>query len=290
MRILKWLGIAVGSIVVLLLLIGGVMFFIGSSKLNKKYQIETADLSIPTDSAAIAHGEHLTYTQGCRDCHTENLAGQVMMDAPPFRVTASNLTSGEGGIGGMFSDVDWDRAIRHGVRPDGSPLIIMPSAAFHRLSDADAASLIAYLKTVPAVDNELPPTEIRLPGKIMSAGLLDPSMEVRTERAPVGEAPTPGPTAEYGAYLTSITCAYCHGDNLHGAQPAMPGSPPAPDLTVAGQWTLEQFKHALATGERPDGTEINAEYMPLAFTQTMKDYELEAIHAHLATLSQQASR
>lgn len=290
MRVLKWFGIVIGGLVVLLIIAGSVMYFIGSSRLETRYQVTTAHLTIPSDSASIAHGEHLTHTQGCRDCHTPSLGGQVMMDAPPFRVVASNLTSGEGGIGDTYTDEDWDRAIRHGVRPDGSPLLIMPSAAFHRLSDFDAAALIAYLQTVPPTDNELPPTEVRLPGKIMAAGMLDPAFEVSTSRPPVETPPAPGPTAEYGAYLTSITCAYCHGADLGGAQPAMPGSPPAPDLATAGGWSIADFKHALRTGERPDGTEVDDEFMPIAFTQTMKDHELEAIHAYLATLGQDASR
>src|SRR5690606_29074360 len=102
-KALKWTGIALGSLLVLILILGGVMYFVGGSKLGRTYEVQTADLVIPTDSASIARGAHLARTNGCTDCHTPNLAGQVMIDAPPFRVVAANLTAGAGGIGGRYT-------------------------------------------------------------------------------------------------------------------------------------------------------------------------------------------
>lgn len=286
-RILKWVGIVLLGLVVLLVLIGGVMYYIGSSRIEAEHEVATAHLELPTDSAALAYGRHLSLIHGCRECHGSDLSGQIFIDAPPFRVTASNLTPGRGGVGAAYSAVDFDRAIRHGLRPDGRAVQVMPSAAFHNMSDADAAALIAHLQTVPAVDNELPPTEIKVIGRIMSAAAMDPAYEVRTDPAR-SVAPTPGPTAEYGKYLSSITCQYCHGADLRGAQPPNPSSPPAPDLAAAGSWTLEQFKHALRTGERPAGPPLQAEYMPYMVTNHMKDLELEALHLYLSTLGNQA--
>ena len=284
-RFFKWAGIVVLSLIVLLLLVGGVLFYVGSAKVEKTYEVSVADLELASDSAALAYGEHLTYIHGCRDCHTPTLGGQVFVDAPPFRVTASNLTSGEGGIGASYSAKDFDRAIRHGLRPSGQALFIMPSAAFHRMSDSDAAALISYLQHAPPVDNVLPPTEVRVPGRILASAMIDPSMEVRLEPARSEPPPPVGPTSEYGEYLTSMTCAYCHGDDLHGMQPPNPDSPPAPSLVAAGQWTLDQFKNALRTGERPGGVPLNPEFMPISFTQAMSDVELEALHAYLSTLT-----
>ena len=282
--VLKWTAIVVGGLFILILILGGILYFIGSSKVEEVYVVESAELEIPSDSAALAMGAHLVEINGCADCHGENLAGQVFVDAPPFRVTASNLTSGEGGVGRRYSAEDYDRAIRHGVRPDGRPLLIMPSAAFHRLSDDDAAALIAYVMSVPPVDNPLPPSVVRLPGRLMASFALDPAMEVSTSRPPVRSAPEAGPTPEYGRYLASITCRYCHGEGLRGAQPPLPDSPPAPDLAAAGAWPLDQFKEALRTGERPGGPDINPEFMPIALTRNMTDVELEALHAYLAEL------
>src|SRR5690606_11676554 len=126
-KALKWTGIVLGSLLDLVLVAGGVLYVLGGSKLSRTYEVRTADLVIPTDSAALARGAHLARTNGCTDCHAPNFAGQVMADEPPFRVVASNLTRGAGGVGGRYTATDFDRAIRHGLRPDGRPLLIMPS-------------------------------------------------------------------------------------------------------------------------------------------------------------------
>lgn len=286
-RALKWVALVAGGVVGLLLIVAGAMYLLGSSKVNRTHVVETADLEIPSDSASLARGAYLTRIHGCTDCHTENLGGRVFLDIPPFRATAANLTRGRGGIGATYSAEDFDRAIRHGVKPDGRPVIVMPSAAFHHISDEDAAALIAYLQTLPPVDNELPPTEIRVPGRIMAAAVFDPAMEVRTGRTRAGGPPPQGPTPEYGAYLTSITCAYCHGDDLRGnAKPPIHGSPPAPDLVAAAErWPLPAFKRTLQTGVTPEGRELNAEYMPWTLTAAMEEQDLEAIHAYLSSRS-----
>lgn len=282
--VLKWTGIVLGSLVILILIVGGVLYFLGSSKVDRTYVVEAADLTIPSDSASLAHGAHLLNIHGCRDCHGSDLSGAVFIDAPPFRVTASNLTPGRGGVGSLYSSEDFDRVIRNGVRPDGRPVFVMPSAAYHRLSDDDAAALIAYLMSVEPVDNELPPTEIRTAGRLLASFAIDPEFEVRTARPPVRTAPPRAATAEYGEYLTSITCQYCHGADLNGAQPPNPDSPPAPSLAASAAWGIDQFKETLRTGVRPGGMEIDTQFMPIAITGNMTDMELEALYAYLDQL------
>lgn len=280
---LRRVALGVAALVVLALLVAAVGLTVGSRKLARTYAVTPAALTIPSDSASVAHGAYLVQTNGCQDCHGDNLAGKVFIDAPPFRVVATNLTPGAGGIGNDYTDADWDRTIRHGVRPDGRPVVIMPSAAFHALSDHDAASLIAYLKTIPPVDNELPSTEVRTLGRLLvGAGQLDPAFEVR-EVAARRDAPERGPRADYGAYIASVTCQYCHGADLRGGQPPEPGAPPAPDLAAAGHWPLAMFKEVLRTGRMPDGRELDPA-MPISFTRQMTDADLEALHAHFATL------
>jgi mono/diheme cytochrome c family protein len=283
MRVARTIGIGLGGLIALALLVAGIMYAVGGSRLARTYDVELANLTVPSDSAAVAHGAHVMRTNGCNDCHGESLEGKVIIDAPPFRVVASNLTRGRGGVGGSYSDSDWDRSIRHGVKPDGRPVVIMPSAAFHELSDDDAAALIAYVKSVPPADNELPKTEIRTIGRLMSA-VADPSFEVRTTRPPRASAPARAATEEYGTYLTSGTCAYCHGATLRGAKPPNPESPPAPDLANAGAWTREQFIDFARSGMRPDGSAVDQNFMPISLTAQMPDDDLAAIHLRLSKL------
>lgn len=280
---LRWAAIGIAGLLSIAVLAVGILYTVGSSRLGRSYEATTALLTVNGDAASIARGEHLSRIHGCIDCHGDQFDGRVFVDDPPFRVVASNLTRGAGGIGQSYDATDFDRAIRHGLRPDGSPLLIMPSAAYHRLSDEDAADLIAYLRQLPAVDNVLPQTQVRPLGRVLFAFAIDPAFEVRTERAAVS-ARSQREGAASGVYLTSITCAYCHGDDLRGGVSPTPGSPPAPDLAQSARWPYEDFARALQTGVTPDGREMNPEFMPWTFTRHMTDAELRAIHEHLATL------
>ena len=160
LKVLKWAGIVFGGLVGLIVVLLVAVYFIGGARVNKTYDIQVKPITIPDDEEAIARGEHLVSTVGlCLECHGEKLEGTMISDDPLFgRIAASNLISGKGGVGGRFGDIEFVRAIRHGVRPDGTSLIIMPSNLFSQISGPDLGAIIAYLKSVPPVDNELPAT------------------------------------------------------------------------------------------------------------------------------------
>jgi hypothetical protein len=79
-KILKWIGIVLGSLIGLLVLAFGVLYVIGSVKWNgvrgKDYDVLVETITIPTDQASIARGEHIATIRMCKDCHTENLSDQ----------------------------------------------------------------------------------------------------------------------------------------------------------------------------------------------------------------------
>ncbi len=285
-KVIKWGGIVLGGLLLTILLAAGAMYVVGGSNLVKTYDVPAlASLDVRGDSAQLARGAHLANIYGCNDCHTENFGGQVMADVPPFRIVAANLTSGDGGIGSRYTVEDWDRTVRHGVKPDGRSVFVMPSAAFHRVADRDMEALVAYLQTVPPVDNVLPPTAFKTVGRIMAATMAeDLAFEVRSEPARAAR-PEPSATAEYGAYLAGV-CAYCHGDDMGGMlePPGPPGMIPAPSLVATGKWSFDEFERALRMGERPGKADINPDFMPLALTKPMTDEELHALHAYFVSL------
>jgi mono/diheme cytochrome c family protein len=159
MKVLKWIGYILGGLVVIFLLALGVFYFMSTQKLGNNYEVTPDPISVPNDEASIARGRHIAESMSdCVGCHTENLGGQMFLDEPSFaQISAPNLTGGQGGIGATYSDEDWMRAIRHGVAADGRALLIMPSHWFYYLQDEDLGALIAYLKTVPPVDQAWPP-------------------------------------------------------------------------------------------------------------------------------------
>ncbi len=81
---------------------------------------------------------------------------------------ASNLTPDPETGAGSWTDDQLARAIREGVGHDGRALFpIMPYQRYRNMSDEDLASVVVYLRSLPAVHNRLPATEIIFPVKYL---------------------------------------------------------------------------------------------------------------------------
>jgi mono/diheme cytochrome c family protein len=206
-------------------------------------------------------------------------------------MSLANLTSGAGGVGATNSDEDWVRAIRHGVGHDGRGLALMPSSTFYYLSDEDLGALIAYLKSLPPVDNAMPPTDLGPLGRIMlPLGQLPesviPDVTVIDHDAPRPVAPEPGVTVEYGQYLAT-TCTLCHGSNLNGQTiQEGPNVYVALNLTRGGEmigWSEADFITSMRTGITPGGKQL-IDFMPWKYFGQMTDDELKAVWLYLQSL------
>ncbi len=298
-KALKWIGIAL-LVMAVLLLIGGVgLYGTTRSRLSNAPEVTAKTVAVSTDAADVARGEHLAVAiSGCTSCHGEDLRGLVSIDDPTIgTIYAANLTAGQGGVGAVYSDEDWARAIRHGIGPDGRILGGMPSNAFAYLSDADLAAILAYIQAAPPVDNVLPARRLSLPGTIIFGAMAYNTLPVNLiDHAAVGgQAPPAGATAEYGEYLTLIGgCHDCHGPDLGGIDPANapPGPPPGPDLRPSGQlgsWSQADFFTALRTGRTPDGRQLSPA-MPWQHYGLMTDEELEAVWLYLHGLDAAAAQ
>ncbi len=294
-RVLKWIGLGLLVLVGIIVVGGIVLHFMGKSRMNNAPEVATKPVAVPTDAAAVARGDHLVNTvSSCRLCHGSQLEGDVLIDGEVgLYIAAPNLTSGAGGIGGTYSDADWERALRHGVGGDGRVLAIMPSHVYQHYSDQDLGAVIAYLKTVPPVDHELGPRRIGFPGSVMlNVVAYDELTHINgIDHANVGgEAPAEEATADYGQYMVSIAmCTECHGANLAGVVLAEgeDGPPEGPNLTPGGElsgWSEADFMNTLRTGQPPSGNMLDPEQMPWTTLGQMSDTELQAIWAYLSGL------
>ena len=166
-------------------------------------------------------------------------------------------------------------------------MVIMPSNYFYKFSDEDVGAIVAYLKTLPPVDNEQKETNLGPLGRILV--LVEKDLlpaQVIDHDAPRPVSPPPGVTREYGEYLATV-CAACHGDNLSGG--AVPGeSPSAPkaaNLTTLGQsWSESDFVQVLRTGATPYGKQLDPEIMPWNRFSLLDDDELQAIWLFIRAL------
>ena len=294
-KALKWTGIALGGLVALLVLVLVGLYASTGLRLSKTYRIDPAPLRVLSDAATMERGRHWTAVH-CTGCHGEDLSGTVVFEDPSLgRVEANNLTSGRGGIASTYGDADWLRAIRHGVRPNGKPLVIMPSKEYYHLSDEDLAAIIAYVKSVPSVDSAMGGYTFKPMARILTAvGAFGDILaaEVIDHSAPRPAAPLVGASVEYGAYLARTGgCLGCHGQELSGGKDPNPAAPPAPNITLGGspgRWSEAEFVAVMRTGVAPGGRQ-GSEFMPWKYMGRMSDGELKALWQYLKSLPAKAS-
>ena len=314
-RILKVLGGVVGLVVVLALGIYVWATFASERLLAGPVETHAVDFPIPfplpeeevaalgIDDAsaealalerAVERGRHLVSARYvCSECHGADFGGGVMIDDPAMgRLLGPNLTMGEGSVTRDFTPADWDRIVRHGVRKDGG-LSPMPSEDFQLMSDQELSDIVAFLRSQPPVDNEVPPVRLGPLGRVLiAAGKLPVSAMLIADHTgahrplpPVAEV-----SPEFGRHLAGV-CTGCHGADFSGGP--IPGGDPSwvparnltPDPTGLADWDYDDFVRALQGGMRPDGTPLME---PMTFmtpyAQSMTDTELEAIWTYLRSI------
>ena len=280
--VVKWIGALVSG---MLALVVGVVLgaaLVGYGKLNRSYDNPVPQLSVDATSERVARGAR--FEPFCGGCHAPEagapLTGNDFLgeDAPPIGTFyAPNLTPVHLA---SWSDGEIVRAIREGIHRSGRSLLIMPASTFRRLSDADAQAVVAYLRSLPPEGEATPPNNLNVLGAVLAN--IAPIFEAQPPITEPVEAPSPGPTAEYGAYLASLTCGFCHGDDLLG-DPEMQ-APPL--IHVPLVWEEAEFLQFMRTGVRPDSSSVDGELMPWEVLSRFlrEDDELRAVYAHLKTL------
>lgn len=250
---------------------------------------------------SVERGEYLVRgPAGCGNCHTpqgpngpdmsNEFGGFLVEKNPMFEAWAVNITPGSRVAG--WSDDELARAIREGIRPDGSVIgPPMPIGLYRSLSDDDLYSIVAFLRTVPASENTTPFSTYNIP--------LPPAYG-----PPVGTVPAvkPGVTVEYGAYLAGPVahCMECHtplgetgpkfdtdlgagGFEFHGPW----GVSVSPNLTthadgLAG-FSDDELRMMITQGVRPDGTRMLPPMGYHHYAATSPD-DITAIILYLRTL------
>ncbi|MDP1830134.1 MAG: c-type cytochrome [Archangium sp.] len=238
---------------------------------------------------AVARGKHLVESRyGCADCHGKDFGGGTMVDAAPMgKLLGKNLTRGKGSAVANYKTSDWERLVRHGVKPDGTGTA-MPAVDFFEMSDRELSDLIAYIGSLPPVDAAVPnPTFGPLGTILLATGKILVPAEMVTDHHAAHAREAPVEAADFGKHLAQ-TCVGCHGPGFSGGP--IPGGDPAwpvalnltPHAEGLAGWTYETFEAAVRKGVRKDGTPLRPPMsMITSYAQKMEDHELRALWAYL---------
>ncbi len=256
-----------------------------------------------SDDALLARGRYLMNgVVACGNCHIargpqgqplfeQGLSGGMRFDEAPFTAIAPNITPDqETGIGN-WTNAQIARAIREGVRPDGSLIgPPMPVGFYRHISDDDLAALIAYLKSQPPVHHVVEKSVYRMP---LPANYGPPVGKVG--------APPQSDRVAYGKYLAQIGhCMECHTprdskgvlvESRTGAGGQLFKGPwgvsVSSNLTSSekglGGWSDAQIIAAIREGVQPTGRHLMP---PMAFGwyKNINDADMAALVAYLRSL------
>ncbi len=289
-RILKWPGLALSGLLAVLLALVFVVGVLGAYRLYVPRGNPVADVNVSGTPERIARGERFAhYCAGCHsstgkpplDGSTTSYAGPLGPLYPPNLTPAGPLKA--------WSDGEILRAVREGVDKDGRALLVMPSEAFHNLSDVDAIAIVAYLRSQPAETHDpqvdTPSNGLGFLGlMLVGAGLFPTSAQVPITQVVV--APQTG-TPGYGDYLVNVIgCRICHGSNLAGGTPSQFGGPPVgPNLTaMVPKWSEADFVRTIRTGTDPTGHKLSDSMPWKQISAFATDDDLKSIYEYLHAL------
>jgi mono/diheme cytochrome c family protein len=225
---------------------------------------------------AVERGEYLVRAGGCASCHTsagdQPFVGGRPLATPFGTFYSPNITPDpETGIGG-WTDAQFLRALRDGLRPDGANYFpVFPYPSFTGISDSDALAIKAYLFSLPPVRRENRPHEVWFPfsWRFLQAGWK----LLFFTKGPFEPSPERSAAYNRGAYLVTALahCGECHTPrNLLGAmRPSMrlagtregPDGQLVPNITPdpgtgIGKWEREDIVELLRTGNTPEQSKV----------------------------------
>ncbi len=303
-------GLLIGFIALLALLCIGITFTVGWRPFIGPKARRLTDRKFERTPQRLERGRYVaTALAGCIYCHSphdwaapgmpivEGMEGSGEVEPYgdlPGKIVAPNLTPDPETGAGTWSDDQIARAIREGIGHDGRALFpLMPYPNFRDMSDEDVASVVVYLRSLPAVRHELPKTEIIFPVKYLIRSVPQPVT------SPVPETTMADGPVKYGAHLARLAgCGDCHtpqvegkpvpnmdfagGTPFPGPWPLVASANLTPDATGIIYYDPAFFLKVIRTGEV--NGQILSSVMPSALYKNLADNDLTSIFAYLHSL------
>jgi mono/diheme cytochrome c family protein len=263
-----------------------------------------AQPSAAADKNLVARGKYLvTGPAACGNCHTQRgrdfrslstkvlAGGHYFVEPGLFETWSRNITQDKDTGIGTWTDAQIIRAVREAKNKEGETLgPPMPFGTYNRMSDDDVKAIVAYLRTVKPVHNEVqaPKYGIPLQPEAPAKGLAAPP---RTDKV------------AYGDYLVNavIHCHECHTPMV-GPQQDFANQYMAGGLVIQingvglrtrnitqdketgiGAWTDAEIKRAITDGIAKDGRKL-IPLMPFPYFKNMTAADVDAVVAYLRTV------
>ncbi len=190
-------------------------------------KISANDFHLDATPKQIARGEYLVHhVTLCLDCHStrnfEYYAGPIVDGTwgkggesfdqakanVPGIIYATNITPA--GIGN-WTNGEIMRAITAGLSKDNVALFpLMPYTHYAGMAKEDVLSIIAYIRTLPAIENVVPERSLNFPLNFIVK-------TIPVESNLLAAVPDKSNTIEYGKYLiNAVACIHCHTKSEEG--------------------------------------------------------------------------
>jgi mono/diheme cytochrome c family protein len=224
--------------------------------------------------ASVSTGEYVARAADCMSCHTGSpdkpFAGGYAVKSPVGIIYGSNITpDAQTGIGN-WTEGDFERALRQGIRKDGAHLYpAMPYMDYTKMSAADMDALWKYIHGLRPIRNEVPKNTVPFPFSVRSG--LAVWQDLYFKPGPFVPVTAKDEVWNRGAYLVEALghCAECHTprnialapkttENLAGGEiqgwyaPDISGG----DYSNVGRWSTDQFVTYFRTGSAPDNSKV----------------------------------
>ncbi|QQL49460.1 c-type cytochrome [Mucilaginibacter ginkgonis] len=309
MKALKVIGIILSALIVIIIAAGTFV------KVALPNTGKAPKIKIERTAERIKRGDYLAnHVSVCMDCHSTRDwgsyagpmigglgAGGEKFDQQmgfPGKFYAPNITPYKLA---NWTDGEIYRALTTGVNNNGKALFpLMPWEHVGLMDREDVYSIIAYLRTLPAINKDVPAPQLDFPVNFI--------VNTMPHKANPGKLPAESDSVKYGGYLVNAAgCVDCHSKVDHGAKIAgtefgggMEFKQPAGVLTSAnitpdtetgiGTWTKEMFVQRFksldgkaATARKLGKGDVNT-VMPWYMYAGMKPTDLGAIYAYLHSL------
>ena len=263
--------------------------YLAEQKRNRYIDIKPRPVAYTTDAQTIERGRYLYASRGCTDCHGAQGTGREFVnDGKGTRIVGPNITPA--GVVARYQPEDWNSVIRHGVKPNGRPLLVMPSEDYNRFTNDDLNALVSYVRQFKPQEGTQAVVELPRPAWVLYGLGAIPDAAARIDHQLAPSRPVPaGVTVANGQHVANM-CIGCHGADLSGGK--IPGGPPdwpaaadirpganSADSALARYPNAASFVAMLRTGKRPDGTPIQV--MPFESLGQLSDVDAQALYLYL---------